>query len=277
MKRREVMKTAKILLFLFAAQSAAGTALAQPLGDPDIPHGQRLVYKFTTTYKSTLFLREIKEREEVDESVHLIERYEESGRCYYRINDTGTRINGYMFAHATILERGEHLMPVSFRASDSNPAGRTIRAMHANFDDEALSYPDDTYPIFSAMTAIRGLDFSPGARKAVHLWIAPTEIYRIWLEVEEKETIKVPAGTFECYRVELKPDIRSIMPIGDFLASLIQPFIPTYHFWYSAERSHPLVRFEGSLGGAGASNTVVELKEIEWGKEAGGMWWDGGG
>ena len=234
LRRAEMRHASKILLFLFIAQWAAGTALAQPLGDPDIPHGQRLVYKFTTTYKSTLFLREIKEREEVDESIHLIECYEDGGKRYYRINDTGTRINGYKFSHVTVLERGEHLTPVSFRASDTNPSGMAIRAMHAHFDDEALSYPKDTYPIFSAMTAIRGLDFTPGAKTAVHLWITPTEIFRIWLEAEEKETIEVPAGTFECYKVELKPDIRSIMPIGDFLASLIQPFIPN-----STVRSSP--------------------------------------
>lgn len=259
------MKLEKILLLFVISILTVQTAQARPLGDPDIPHGQRLVYKFTTTYKSTLFLKEIKEREEVDESIHLIECYEEGGKRYYRVNDTGTRVNGYKFTHVTVLERGEHLKAISFRAADTNPSGTAIRAMHAHFDDEALSYPEDTYPIFAAMTAIRGLDFTPGARTAVHLWITPTEIFRIYLEVEEKETIEVPAGSFECYRVELKPDIRSIMPIGDFLASLIQPFLPTYHFWYSAGPSHPLVKFEGSLGGAGASETTIELKQIEWG------------
>ena len=37
--------------------------------------------------------------------------------------------------------------------------------------------------------------------------------------------------------MELEPDIRFILPVVDFLASLIQPFIPTHHF-YSVEPSH---------------------------------------
>ena len=245
-------------------------AKADPLGDPDIPNGQRLVYSFTTNYDKALFLREVKAREEVKESEHRIERIEEGGKGYYRIHDTGVRENGYRIDNVTTVERGETVRPVSFRARDLNPAGRTIREMQARFDDEALDYPADTYPVFAAWTAIRGLHFRKGHRAAVHIWLTPTEIYRIRLTVEEKETVNVPAGAFECYRVELEPDVRSILPVGDFLASLIQPFIPTYHFWYSTEPSHPLIRFEGSLGGAGAVNTTVELKAIDWGEGSDG-------
>ncbi|MFC1889987.1 hypothetical protein ACFL4G_09535 [Thermodesulfobacteriota bacterium] len=243
-----------------------GTVAAEPLGDPDIPDGQRIVYSYDTTYKSSIFLKDIKEMEEVRRSVNTIEHYEEEGKRFYRVRDRGMRANGYTFNHVTILERGGYLKPISFRASDSNPEGRIIREMFARFDDEALVYPEDTYPIFSSITAIRGLDFKPGSRAEVFLWLAPTEIYRIFIDVEAMETIVTAAGTFECYRLDLKPDIRAILPIGVFLASLLQPFLPEYYFWYSTEPSHPLVKFKGSLGGVGASYTVVELKEIEWGR-----------
>ncbi len=251
-----------VLFFLFVVETAA----AEPMGDPDIPDGQRIVYTYDTSYKSSFFLKEIKEKEEVLESVNTIEFYGEEGKRFYRVRDRGRRVNGYTFDHVTILERGDYLTPISFRASDSNAEGRIIREMFARFDDEALVYPDDTYPIFSSITAIRGLDFKLGGRAEVFLWLAPTEIYRIFLDVDAIETISTAAGSFECYRLELKPDIRAILPIGNFLASLLQPFLPEYYFWYSTEPSHPLVKFSGSLGGAGASHTVVELKEIEWGE-----------
>jgi hypothetical protein len=38
--------------------------------------------------------------------------------------------------------------------------------------------------------------------------------------------------------------------------------MPKYHFWYSTEASHPLVKFEGNLGGTGAGEQIWELKEI---------------
>lgn len=258
------MKMHSAVLAALFLLSLVVTLAAEPMGDPNIPDGQRIVYTYDTTYKSSIFLKEIKEKEEVRESVNTIECYEEEGKRFYKVRDRGTRANGFMFDHVTILERGDYVKPISFRASDSNPEGRLIREMFARFDDEALVYPEDTYPIFSSITAIRGLDFKPGARAEVYLWLAPTEIYRIFLDVEEIETIVTEAGSFECFKLELKPDIRAILPIGDFLASLLQPFLPKYYFWYSTEPSHPLVKFKGSLGGAGASHTVVELKEIAW-------------
>jgi hypothetical protein len=65
----------------------------------------------------------------------------------------------------------------------------------------------------------------------------------------------------------MKPDIRTVLPVSNLLAKLIQPFLPQYRFWFSTEPSHPLVKFEGALGGAGAAKHVVELKSIEIDKE----------
>jgi hypothetical protein len=61
----------------------------------------------------------------------------------------------------------------------------------------------------------------------------------------------------------MKPDIRSIIPVGGLLSKLLQPFIPKYRFWFAVDGSHPLAKFEGVLGGAGAARHTIELKQIE--------------
>jgi len=85
----------------------------------------------------------------------------------------------------------------------------------------------------------------------------------MYFEVIKKETIEVPAGTIPCFYGEMRPDIRTILPVGSFLARLLSPFIPKYHFWFSCAPSHPLVKFEGVLGGAGAAPHTIELTRIE--------------
>ena len=110
---------------------------------------------------------------------------------------------------------------------------------------------------------MRGVDFREKARVSFCIWVTPTEIYRMSFDVEEKGTVKVPAGEIPCYYGEMKPDIRTILPIGSFLARLLGPFVPRHHFWFSSEGSHPLVKFEGVLGGTGAAPHTIELTKIE--------------
>jgi len=233
--------------------------------DPHIPDGQVLTYRFSPgEYKNT-FLLEAKQREEVVESVTRIETaVTDAGHKEYRIRDRGVRRGGIRFEHQSRLQvREGTLIALGFDSRDRNPAGRILRRFEAVFDDPAADYPPDTYPVICLVQALRGLPFQEDESIPFHVWVAPTEIFRMYFDVIKQETIEVPAGTFTCFRGEVRPDIRTILPVGNFLASLLKPFIPRYHFWFSCEPSHPLVKFEGVLGGAGAAPHTVELVRIE--------------
>jgi hypothetical protein len=244
--------------------SAAGS-LAGPFQDPMIPDGQMLSYRYTARRYSNPFLAEIKQGEEVDRSVTVIRSYvDEHGEKMYRVVDRGSRKNGYRLEHVTQFSvKQQSLRPVSFVARDLNQEGRTIRQMQAVFDDPSVQYPEDTFPVFSLVQAMRGACFEEGRVLEFTLWLAPTELFRVFLVVKNTEKIKVPAGTFSCHCVEMRPDIRSVLPMSALLAKLVQPFVPEYRFWFSKEPSHPLVKFDGALGGAGAVKHVIELTSIE--------------
>ncbi len=243
-------------------------ATAEPrFSDPDIPDGQTLHYRFKTGEYASDYLIDVKKREEVVQSTHRSQvEFNEKGEKIYRVEDWGSRRNGQRFRNISeILAAGkEGMEPLGFQARETTREGKVIRRFEASFDDPSLTYPENTFPVLSILHFMRGIDFQEKGAFPFYLWVTPTEIYRMHFDVIGKETIKVPAGEIPCYLGELKPDIRTIMPIGRFLASLLSPFIPKYRFWFACEESHPLVKFEGVLGGSGAASHTIELTKIEY-------------
>jgi hypothetical protein len=233
--------------------------------DPDIPNGQTLHYRYQAGEYKNKHLIEVRQREEVLGNITRIRvKQNGAGAKTYRIDDSGSRRNGYRFEHiSTLRVDPAGLVPVGFQTWDLNPQGRVIRRFEAFFDDPALAYPPDTYPVYSILQVLRGMPFQENTTVPFYIWAAPTEIFRMTFDIIRKETVEVPAGKIPCYYGEMKPDIRTIVPVGNFLAKLLAPFIPRYHFWFSCEPSHPLVKFEGVLGGAGAAPHTIELMKIE--------------
>jgi hypothetical protein len=256
-----------LLGFLICLLALPSLVAAEPLfTDPDIPDGQTLHYRFETGSYASDYLIDVKEREEVVESTHQTRvEINDKGEKIYRVEDWGSRKNGQRFKHVSEIRPGKNgLEPLGFRTEETTGKGKVIRRMEASFDDPSLTYPENTFPVFCVEHVMRGINFEEKKNFPIYVWVTPTEIYRMHLDVLGKETIKVPAGEIPCYLVEMKPDIRTIMPIGRFLAGLLSPFIPKYRFWFACEESHPLVKFEGVLGGSGAAPHTVELTGIEY-------------
>jgi hypothetical protein len=64
--------------------------------------------------------------------------------------------------------------------------------------------------------------------------------------VQGRETVKIDGKPYDCWRGQLSVD--------GFMGSLM----PRMKFWFLAEYPHYLVKFEGGMGGAGASKRVLE-------------------
>ena len=241
-------------------------AAAPLFSDPDIPDGQTLHYRFTTGEYASDYLIDVKKREEVVESSHQIRvEYNEKGEKIYRVEDSGSRRNGQWFKHVSDIRAGKDgLAPLGFQTQDATREGKVIRRFEASFDDPSLTYPENTFPVFCVVQVMRGINFQEKGKLSFYIWVTPTEIFRMQFDVVGKDTINVPAGKIPCYFGEMKPDIRTILPIGRFLAKLLSPFIPKYRFWFACEESHPLVKFEGVLGGSGAAPHTIELTKIEY-------------
>lgn len=239
---------------------------AEPLfSDPDIPDGQTLHYRFKTGEYASDYLIDVKKREEVVDSYHrILVEYNEKGEKIYRVEDDGSRRSGQRFKHVSKIRAGKGgLEPLEFQTQDATREGKVIRRFEASFDDPSLTYPENTIPVFCLVQVMRGINFQEKEKFIFYIWVTPTEIFRMNFDVVGKDTIKVPAGEIPCYFGEMKPDIRTILPIGRFLARLLSPFIPKYRFWFACDDSHPLVKFEGVLGGSGAAPHTIELTKIE--------------
>jgi len=244
-----------------------GLLSAEPFHDPGIPDGQVVSYRYQAAEYPNKFLIDVKKGEEVLKSSSRVEVLNNSaGQKVYRIHDTGVRRNGYTFEHVSEMIAAQDLVPVGFVARDRNPDGRLIRKIEVAFDDPTLSYPSGTFPVYCLVQAMRGTPFEEGKKLVFYVWVTPTEIFCMQLHVVRKETVQVPAGEFPCYYAEMKPDIRTILPVGTLMAKLLQPFLPKYRFWFASESSHPLVKFEGVLGGAGAGKHTIELTGFEQGR-----------
>lgn len=249
-----------VFFFLIGVQDLLGN----PFHDPMIPDGEVLVYKFHGQSFDNAFLSDIKRGEEVD-SIRFATNidHDASGQKMYRITEDGQRRNGFRVAHIfeLLVEDGD-LKPLSVSGTDFNKSGRAIRSTTAFFDDPSVVYPEETFPVVLAHHALRGSEFRRGNSFSFLALIQPMVIVRLFVRVGDVEEVEVPAGRMKCHRVELKPDISTMMSLPSFLTKLLQPFMPRYHIWYSVEASHPLVKFEGNLGGTGAGEQVWELKEI---------------
>lgn len=256
--------TVTIFLTWVSILACLGPLRADTFQDPAIPDGEVVHYRYETADYANDFLTEVKQGEEISESTSLTRvLVQEDGRKIYHTETTGLRRGGFRFEHVTEILVGEDVRPLRFVATDRNERGRVIRELEAVFDDPTLRYPDSTFPVFSLVQVMRGIPFETDRTVHFHIWITPTEIFLMSARVVRQETVEVPAGRIPCYVVEMKPDIRTILPVGNFLARLLGPFIPKYHFWFAERDSHVLVRFEGALGGAGAAKQTIELTGIE--------------
>lgn len=68
-------------------------------------------------------------------------------------------------------------------------------------DQRELEIPRGVHDILSAFYYVRTLDLQPGVNTAIHTHSSHKN-YDLEVIVHGRETVKVPAGTFDCYKVE---------------------------------------------------------------------------
>ena len=77
------------------------------------------------------------------------------------------------------------------------------------------------------------------------IWLANTVFWEISLHVEKHETVTVPAGTFDAWRVRARP---SFEQIGTALDRLVGALLPPFVLHFEAQPTHRFLRFEFPTG-----------------------------
>ncbi|MBI3989881.1 MAG: DUF3108 domain-containing protein [candidate division NC10 bacterium] len=118
-----------------------------------------------------------------------------------------------------------------------------------------LAVPSDTLAVEGIGTALRSLPFEPPRPFRTHLLTNEPDLYEVTLEPRGRERVKTQAGEFECYKVELVPNLG--------LLSVFRVFVPKTYFWFTVAPPHFWVRYQGLESGLGTPHVVMELATFE--------------
>jgi hypothetical protein len=115
-----------------------------------------------------------------------------------------------------------------------------------------LPAPRGTLTVEGIAGILRFLPFEHWRPLSVRLLTNDPEIYDVKIELRGKERIKTPSGEFECYKIELVPELGVL--------NVVRSFLPKTYMWFAATAPHFWVRYQGPEIGRGTPQIVMELK-----------------
>ena len=211
------------------------------LRDPEIPAGERIVYRGAIG------------GEPVGSGEQVIERLERDGRTYYRQQlEIAIRAQAHYRVETMFRRRAGAIVCDSYRA-ETRDGDQLVAIEEGHFrgvrglawGGELEHFPDDLTPLLGCAVALRGLDLERGARRSLSLWIANTVQWEIDVRVEAIEGLEVPAGHFDAARLLIRP---SFERVAGPLHRLVELLLPPFHVHLAVEPPRPLLRFSFPTG-----------------------------
>lgn len=154
---------------------------------------------------------------------------------------------------------------LSWEAIARRHDGMVLVDTHTRWDAEVFpllteSLPPDTYPIEAPLGYIfTQLGLGVRERASFHTVFGGT-VAQIDTWVDGRETVEVPAGAFDTYRVRIQANPHSLFPkLAAFLRPVLSFFIPTYTAWLTTSEPQRFIKFEGQMGPPGSPELVVRL------------------
>jgi hypothetical protein len=114
-----------------------------------------------------------------------------------------------------------------------------------------------TIPVELLPAILRRLPEEPGQAMAFELITHEGSLVPMEAKIVGEEPVTVPAGTYQCYRVQLTPT-----GLTGFLAGLV---LPKFLMWHAVAAPHFWVKYQGPAGGLGSPEIVRELLRFEAG------------
>jgi hypothetical protein len=124
-------------------------------------------------------------------------------------------------------------------------------------------FPQDTYPIEAPLGYVfTRLHLGLQPRASFHTVFGGT-LAQIDTWVDGRETLQVPGGTFEAYRIHIRANAQSLFPnLPGFLRPVLSFFIPTYTAWLTTAEPQLFIKFVGQMGPPGSPELVVRLLQV---------------
>ena len=202
-----------------------------------------------------------------------ISKVSDGVRQSYRIDSRTQYDQGISVDETCTLDITDILKPVLYRRITRSKSGNTMTDATMMYEDESLDLPTNCAPPTTVGFLLRGSHFAPKGKNTVHIMM-PEGKYLKTHGTTSREKVTVPAGTFECYKIELVADADSMMELmpmaskipAPFRSHAIQHFMPPINYWFSRETPHHPLRFEGFVNSPLTSppqTTVEELISVE--------------
>ena len=188
----------------------------QPLSDPELAAPER------TTYRALVGDEEVGGgaltlRPDGDE--HLVQEIE--GEAYGRLSGS---------VAVRFRRRGGTLIAVSQDAR-LDDRDRSVFRDEAHFRDvqvpqlggELAGYPRAMVPAPAVALALRTLELEEKARFRPRVWVGAILHWPLDVRVERRETVSVPAGRFDAWKVRLRPSLVDVAQALDELSATVVP------------------------------------------------------
>jgi len=120
-------------------------------------------------------------------------------------------------------------------------------------ESKTLDVPADTLAIEGLAGVLRFVSVDKDHPFSAHVLTNEPHVYSVNFEWRGTERIETAAGTFECYKVEMIPNLGVL--------NLIRPFLAKTSFWFTVAAPHYWVRYEGPESGPRTPDVVLELSE----------------
>lgn len=239
-----------LLCFVLVVVFLETETLAAVLRDPGIPDGEQIVW------------RAIKKNREPVFSISTWHVRDRDGRLVYEITtDSGER------KQAKYIMDKSDLRLISAHVLRNDRRGRSEVNIEVKGDQQYLTYEfnhkngkkkieygENSYNGMILIFSLRGFPFekqekiklksTPPFKPWRPLWT--WKMWKSYVKLKEVEKVTVPAGTFECYKLEVAPSSR-----------LVRQFAAKYYFWFMKEPPHCFVKYQDKDG-----DSVSELMEI---------------
>ncbi len=230
------MKILLAVVIFFFVSAVYGES---PLIDPQIPNGESLRYRITEddqiSYSTQEIFREdnvfglmysIFTKSDIQDSNLWVHR---SGLLPYK-SSVVNRINGAEYSTETVIQK------IPEFSSDSIAVIGFADLVHV----------------------LRGFPFKAGNKLKMRTLgqNQDDEMFSMEIHYQKSETIKIDGAAYQTYKLQLVPQITGFL-------NIIVGMFPKTYFWYSTEKPHILIRYEGSAG-FGGDKQVIELVVSSW-------------
>jgi hypothetical protein len=213
-----------------------------PFLDPDVPDGERVAYRGLVggdeAGRGEVVTSRVAEGRRQLYRQSVVARV--AGRAEVRSTTLFRRRSGQIYAESHEIE----VLDGSAEPSSTERARfRGVKVLH--WGGELESYPRDLAPLLGCALALRGLDFSRGARRGLSVWLAASVYWEVETRVEKEEKVDLPVGNLAAWRVRLRP---SFEQVDKALDSLMDALMPPVVAHLEAEPPHRFLRVQFPTG-----------------------------